>query len=104
MTRTQFDQLTAKLIERTIEPCKKAIADAGVAVSEIQEVILVGGMSRVPKVQETVKKIFGREPAKSVNPDEAVSVGAAIQVPQEYHQISVYSNHNTRRVESCPEV
>ncbi|RKO97042.1 hypothetical protein CXG81DRAFT_30471 [Caulochytrium protostelioides] len=79
MTRAQFETLTAKLMDRTIDPCKKAIKDANIAVSEINEVILVGGMSRIPKVQETVKKLFGREPSKGVNPDEAVAMGAAIQ-------------------------
>jgi molecular chaperone DnaK len=79
MTRSQFEQLTKDLMDRTIEPCKKAIKDAGVSTSEINEVILVGGMSRIPKVQEIVKTIFGREPSKAVNPDEAVAIGAAIQ-------------------------
>ncbi|TPX31264.1 hypothetical protein SmJEL517_g05378 [Synchytrium microbalum] len=79
LTRTQFENLTKDLIDRTVEPCKKAIKDAGVSTNEINEIILVGGMSRVPKVQETVKGLFGREPTKSVNPDEAVAIGAAIQ-------------------------
>ncbi|KAI8903747.1 heat shock protein 70 family [Gorgonomyces haynaldii] len=79
MTRAQFEQLTKHLMDRTIEPCKKAIKDAGVSTKEIDEVILVGGMSRIPKVQEIVKSIFGKEPSKSVNPDEAVAVGAAVQ-------------------------
>ncbi|KAJ3415062.1 70-kilodalton heat shock protein [Chytridiales sp. JEL 0842] len=79
MTRSQFESLTKKLMDRTVEPCKKAIKDAGVSTNEINEVILVGGMSRVPKVQEMVKQIFGREPSKAVNPDEAVAIGAAIQ-------------------------
>ncbi|TPX43954.1 hypothetical protein SeMB42_g04505 [Synchytrium endobioticum] len=79
MTRVQFENLTKDLIDRTIEPCKKAIKDAGLSTNEINEIILVGGMSRVPKVQETVKSLFGREPTKSVNPDEAVAIGAAIQ-------------------------
>ena len=79
MSRTQFESLTKDLMDRTIDPCKKAIKDAGVSTSDINEVILVGGMSRVPKVQEMVKSIFGREPTKSVNPDEAVAIGAAIQ-------------------------
>jgi molecular chaperone DnaK len=78
-TRTQFESLTKSLIDRTVDPCKKAIRDAGVSTSEINEIILVGGMSRVPKVIETVKSIFNRDPTKSVNPDEAVAVGAAIQ-------------------------
>jgi molecular chaperone DnaK len=71
--------LVAPLIQRTIEPCKKALADAGVKANEIDEVILVGGMSRMPKVVETVKTTFGREPSKGVNPDEAVAIGASIQ-------------------------
>ncbi|PWA00544.1 hypothetical protein BB558_003407 [Smittium angustum] len=79
LTRSQFESLTASLVNRTIEPCKKALKDAGVSASEIGEVILVGGMSRMPKVVETVKSVFGRDPTKSVNPDEAVAIGAAIQ-------------------------
>jgi molecular chaperone DnaK len=67
------------LIERTIEPCRTAIKDAGVKVSDIDDVILVGGMTRMPKVQEKVKEFFGKDPRKDVNPDEAVAVGAAIQ-------------------------
>ena len=67
------------MIQRTIEPCKIAVKDAGVKLSEIDDVILVGGMSRMPKVQEKVKEFFGKEPRKDVNPDEAVAVGAAIQ-------------------------
>ncbi|KAI8970823.1 heat shock protein [Trametes punicea] len=77
--RSQFESLTSALIQRTIEPCKKALADAGVKASEVNEVILVGGMTRMPRVVETVKSIFGREPSKGVNPDEAVAIGAAIQ-------------------------
>ena len=79
LTRSQFESLTKPLMDRTIEPCKKAIKDAGVSTSEINEVILVGGMSRIPKVQEIVKNIFGKEGSKAVNPDEAVAIGAAIQ-------------------------
>jgi molecular chaperone DnaK len=79
ITRSQLESLTEKLMDRTIEPCKKALKDAGVTPKEIDEVILVGGMSRIPKVQSIVKKIFGKEPSKSVNPDEAVAIGAAIQ-------------------------
>ncbi|GMM39437.1 hypothetical protein FOG51_03845 [Hanseniaspora uvarum] len=78
-TRSDFEKLVADLIKKTIEPCKKAIKDAGISTSEIKEVILVGGMSRMPKVVETVKQIFGKEPSKAVNPDEAVAMGAAIQ-------------------------
>ncbi|TBU31136.1 heat shock protein 70 [Dichomitus squalens] len=77
--RSQFESLTSPLIQRTVDPCKKALADAGVKASEVNEVILVGGMSRMPRVVETVKSIFGREPSKGVNPDEAVAIGAAIQ-------------------------
>jgi molecular chaperone DnaK len=79
LMRSQFEALTAPLIQRTVDPCKKALIDAGVKASEINEVILVGGMTRVPRVVETVKSIFGREPSKGVNPDEAVAIGASIQ-------------------------
>jgi molecular chaperone DnaK len=79
LTRSKLEALVDDLIQRTIEPCKKALADAGVKASEIDEVILVGGMIRMPKVQETVKAFFGREPHKGVNPDEVVAMGAAIQ-------------------------
>ena len=79
LTRSKFESLVADLIKRTVEPCKKAMRDAEVQPKDIGEVILVGGMSRMPKVQETVSEIFGRQPSKSVNPDEAVAVGAAIQ-------------------------
>lgn len=78
-TRAKFESLVADLIKRTIEPCKNAMKDAQVKATDIDEVILVGGMSRMPKVQETVESIFGKAPNKSVNPDEAVAVGAAIQ-------------------------
>ncbi|KDN40122.1 hypothetical protein RSAG8_08322, partial [Rhizoctonia solani AG-8 WAC10335] len=79
VTRAQFEKLVEPLIQRTIEPCKKALADAGVKPSEVKEIILVGGMSRVPRVIETVKQVFGRDPSKGVNPDEAVAIGASIQ-------------------------
>jgi molecular chaperone DnaK len=79
MTRAKLESLVEELIARTIEPCRIAIKDAGVKVSDIQDVILVGGMTRMPKVQEKVKEFFGKEPRKDVNPDEAVAVGAAIQ-------------------------
>ena len=79
LTRAKLEALVEELIERTIEPCRTAIRDAGVKVSEIEDVILVGGMTRMPKVQDKVKEFFGREPRKDVNPDEAVAVGAAIQ-------------------------
>ena len=78
-TRAKFESLTQALIEKTVDPCKKALKDAGCSPKDIQEVILVGGMSRVPKVQQTVANIFGKEPGKGVNPDEAVAVGAVIQ-------------------------
>src|SRR5213080_3352711 len=79
ITRAKFESLVDELIERTVEPCRIAIKDAGVKLSDINDVILVGGMTRMPKVQETVKNFFGKEPRKDVNPDEAVAVGAAIQ-------------------------
>jgi molecular chaperone DnaK len=79
ITRAKLESLVDDLVSRTIEPCKIAIKDAGVKVSDIQDVILVGGMSRMPKVQETVKNFFNKEPRKDVNPDEAVALGAAIQ-------------------------
>jgi molecular chaperone DnaK len=78
-TRAKLESLVEELIERTIAPCRTAIKDAGVNVADIHDVILVGGMTRMPKVQEKVKEFFGREPRKDVNPDEAVAVGAAIQ-------------------------
>jgi len=79
LTRAKLEALVEDLIERTIAPCRTAIKDAGVSVGEINDVILVGGMTRMPKVQEKVKEFFGQEPRKDVNPDEAVAVGAAIQ-------------------------
>ena len=79
ITRAKFESLVEDLIERTIAPCRTALKDAGVSIDEIGDVILVGGQSRMPKVQEKVKEIFGKEPRKDVNPDEAVAVGAAIQ-------------------------
>ena len=79
LTRAKLESLVEELIERTIEPCRTAIKDAGVKVSEIDDVILVGGMTRMPKVQDKVKEFFGKDPRKDVNPDEAVAVGAAIQ-------------------------
>lgn len=79
ITRAKLEELVDDLIERTIEPCKKALKDAGVKASEIDDVVLVGGMTRMPKVQAAVKKFFGREPHKGVNPDEVVALGAAIQ-------------------------
>ncbi len=79
LTRAKLESLVDELIERTMAPCRTAIKDAGVAVGDIDDVILVGGMSRMPKVQEKVKEFFGKEPRKDVNPDEAVAVGAAVQ-------------------------
>ncbi|MDP7602028.1 MAG: molecular chaperone DnaK, partial [Rhodospirillales bacterium] len=79
LTRAKLEALVEKLIERTIGPCKAALKDAGISAGEIDEVILVGGMTRMPKVQEIVQEFFGREPHKGVNPDEVVALGAAIQ-------------------------
>ncbi len=79
LTRAKLESLVEDLVERTIEPCKVALKDSGLSLKEIDEVILVGGMTRMPKVQETVKKFFEKEPRKDVNPDEAVAIGAAIQ-------------------------
>jgi molecular chaperone DnaK len=79
ITRAKLESLVEDLIERTMAPCRMAIKDAGVSIDDITDVILVGGQSRMPKVQEKVKEIFGKEPRKDVNPDEAVAVGAAIQ-------------------------
>lgn len=79
LTRAKLEQLTDELLERTIEPCKKALADAKLTSGDIDEVILVGGQTRMPKVHEIVKKIFGKDPHKGVNPDEVVAMGAAIQ-------------------------
>ncbi len=79
LTRAKLESLVDELIQRTIEPCKIAIKDAGISASEITDVILVGGQSRMPKVQEVVEEIFGKEPRRDVNPDEAVAMGAAIQ-------------------------
>jgi len=79
LTRAKLENLVDELIQRTLEPCRAALKDAGVTAGEIQEVILVGGMTRMPKVIETVKTFFGKEPARNVNPDEVVAIGAAIQ-------------------------
>jgi len=79
LTRAKLEQLVEDLLERSLEPCKKAMADAGVTASQIHEVVLVGGQTRMPKIQEMVKKMFGREPNRSVNPDEVVAIGAAVQ-------------------------
>jgi molecular chaperone DnaK len=79
LTRAKFEQLVGDLVERTVAPCKRALEDAGVSASDIDEVILVGGATRMPMVQEKVKELFGREPHKGINPDEVVAIGAAIQ-------------------------
>ncbi len=79
LTRAKFEALVDDLIQKTIQPCKQAIKDAGIAAAQINEVVLVGGMTRMPKVQEVVKQLFGKEPHKGVNPDEVVAIGAAIQ-------------------------
>ena len=79
LTRAKFEALVDDLIQRTVEPCKKALKDAGLTAGEINEVVLVGGMTRMPKVQEIVKTFFGKEPHKGVNPDEVVAIGAAVQ-------------------------
>ncbi|MGZ5896221.1 MAG: molecular chaperone DnaK, partial [Xanthobacteraceae bacterium] len=79
LTRSKFEALVDDLIQKTIEPCKLALKDAGLSAAEINEVVLVGGMTRMPKVQEVVKQLFGKEPHKGVNPDEVVAIGAAIQ-------------------------
>jgi molecular chaperone DnaK len=79
LTRAKFEALVDDLIQKTIEPCRKALKDAGLTAGEVGEVVLVGGMTRMPKVQEVVKQLFGKEPHKGVNPDEVVAIGAAIQ-------------------------
>ena len=79
MSRAKFEQLADSLVERTLEPCRKALKDAGMSTSDIDEVILVGGSTRIPKIQEVVEKFFGKKPNKGVNPDEVVAIGAAIQ-------------------------
>ncbi len=79
LTRAKFEALVDDLIQRTVEPCRKALKDAGLSAGEINEVVLVGGMTRMPKVQEVVKSFFGKEPHKGVNPDEVVAIGAAVQ-------------------------
>ncbi|MCC6949309.1 MAG: molecular chaperone DnaK [Bradyrhizobiaceae bacterium] len=79
LTRAKFEALVDDLVQKTVEPCKRALKDAGLSAAEINEVVLVGGMTRMPKVQEAVKQLFGKEPHKGVNPDEVVAIGAAIQ-------------------------
>lgn len=79
LTRAKFEQLAERLVQRTLEPCKQALKDSGYSVSDIDEVILVGGSTRIPKIQEVVEQFFGKKPSKGVNPDEVVAIGAAIQ-------------------------
>ena len=79
LTRAKLEQLVEDLIERSVEPCKKALSDAGITTSQIHEVVLVGGQTRMPRIQELVKKLFGKEPHRGVNPDEVVAIGAAVQ-------------------------
>mgnify|MGYP000712762925 CR=1 FL=1 len=79
MSRSKFEQLADELVEKTLEPCRKALKDAGLSTTDIDDVILVGGSTRIPKIQESVEKFFGRKPHKGVNPDEVVAIGAAIQ-------------------------
>jgi molecular chaperone DnaK len=79
LTRAKFEALVQELVDKTIEPCRKALKDAGLTAGEVGEVVLVGGMTRMPKIQEVVKQFFGKEPHKGVNPDEVVAIGAAIQ-------------------------
>jgi molecular chaperone DnaK len=79
LTRARFEQMVADILDRSVEPCKKALADAGLDPSKIDEVVLVGGSTRIPKVQEIVRNLFGKDPNRSVNPDEVVAVGAAVQ-------------------------
>ena len=78
--RSQFESMVKPLIDRTLEPCKKCLSDAGLSISQVNEVLLVGGMTRMPKVAEVVENMFGKKPSKGVNPDEVVAIGAAIQV------------------------
>src|SRR5205085_2653123 len=79
LTRAKFEALIADILQRTLEPCRQALKDAGMSANQIDEVVLVGGSTRIPKIQQMVKEFFGREPNKSVNPDEVVAVGAAVQ-------------------------
>ena len=79
LTKAKFEQLTEDLVRRSMEPCKQALSDAGLSINDIDEVILVGGSTRIPKIQEEVEKFFGKKPSKGVNPDEVVAIGAAIQ-------------------------
>ena len=95
LTRATFESLTKSLVDKTVEPCKSAMKDANVATKDINEVILVGGMTRMPKVIETVRGLFSREPSKAVNPDEAVAIGAAIQVTK-FGVKSTWEFHNLK--------
>jgi molecular chaperone DnaK len=79
LTKAKFEQLSADLVRRSMEPVAKALKDAGLSTSDIDEVILVGGSTRIPIIQEEVEKFFGKKPSKGVNPDEVVAIGAAIQ-------------------------
>src|SRR5690606_31620504 len=79
LSRSKFESMIGDIVARTIEPCRKALADAGLKASDIHEVVLVGGSTRIPLVQAKVKEFFGREPHKRVNPDEVVALGAAVQ-------------------------
>ena len=79
LSRATYEKLADPLIKKSLAPCKKALSDAGMTVEDIEDVIMVGGMTRMPKVRETVKNFFGKEPSLAVNPDEAVAIGAALQ-------------------------
>ena len=79
LTRSKFEQMCEELVQRSLEPCKKALSDAGISASQVDEVVLVGGSTRIPAIQESVKKFFGKDPNRTVNPDEVVALGAAIQ-------------------------
>src|SRR5688500_20338131 len=79
ISRAKFEQLVDDLIRRTLEPCRKAVEDSGISVGQIDEVILVGGSTRIPRIVDEVEKFFGKKPSKGVNPDEVVAIGAAIQ-------------------------
>ena len=79
MSRSKFEQLADQLVQRTLKPCMEALKDAGLQKSDIDEVILVGGSTRIPKIQQVVEEFFGKKPNKGVNPDEVVAIGAAIQ-------------------------
>src|SRR6185503_11349381 len=79
LTRAKLESLVADLVERSLGPCRQAMQDSGVTAKDVDEVVLVGGQTRMPKVQEAVKQLFGKEPHKGVNPDEVVAIGAAVQ-------------------------